>query len=69
MNQMKAVTICNVNRALKSEALKVPPSSGNYPVLQSICGFTVGNGEDVNVSFPGKWSVYREVLLNVRKHF
>lgn len=53
-----------MNQAQRSAVSDIPHTSEEFSVVQSICRNPVdGNVTD---SAAGKWSTYREVLLNVR---
>lgn len=60
-----AVSICNMNQALKSVASKIPRTSEEYAILQSICRFSVD--KNVTNSMVGTWDTFRKVLLSVCK--
>lgn len=58
----EAVTICNMNQAMKSvvDLLNVDEE---YAIVQSICRYSVNT--HVKNSVAGKWEAYKEVLLKV----
>ncbi|XP_055549433.1 pickpocket protein 28 isoform X2 [Wyeomyia smithii] len=56
-----AVTICNMNQARRTAAIKIAPNSAEQMVLDSICSLD----SDVNMTrFEGKWSSVRQLLLS-----
>lgn len=62
----QAVTICNMNQALKSAVDGMPRHSEEYVVLQSICQNSIDDNV-TNAGLAGRWSVFRKVLQNVRQ--
>ncbi|XP_037029673.1 pickpocket protein 28-like [Bradysia coprophila] len=58
-----AVTVCNMNQALKSVVANYAVDSDEFSMIQSICAVAVD--EDVKNSKTGKWSDFQKVLIDV----
>lgn len=59
-----AVTVCNMNQAVKSVVEKFPANSEEYPMVQSICTHAVD--ENVTNIIKGKWATFQQLLIKVR---
>lgn len=57
-----AVTVCNMNQAVKSVVKEIPIRSEEYSMVQSIC--TKAVDENVTKS-SGKWAAFQKVLIQV----
>lgn len=62
---LAAVSICNMNRAMKNVVETMPRDSEEYALVQSLCVNAVG--KNVKNSLAGKWSTFRKLLLSVRQ--
>lgn len=58
-----AVTICNLNQVEKSKIKNVKEGTMESMLVKSLCQTT--NDDEIGEEFEGKWSVFREFLLNV----
>lgn len=61
-----AVTICNMNQARKSVAETFTDNSAQKALLKSLCQQEEDIDKDAfSSTFVGKWSLFKEFLLNV----
>lgn len=59
-----AVTICNLNQVKKSKIEKVKEGTIESMLLKSLC--QLSNDDEIMGDYQGKWSSFRNFLLNVR---
>lgn len=60
-----AVTICNMNQARKSYVRDIEEITINGALLQSLCQLEVDADTEMPANFTGKWSLFRQFLLQV----
>ncbi|KAH8292921.1 hypothetical protein KR044_008658 [Drosophila immigrans] len=56
-----AVTICNLNQALRSRVQRISRSSSNYSLLMSLCS----QGDDQTITYVGTWKYFKALLVDV----
>ncbi|XP_030378904.1 pickpocket protein 28 [Scaptodrosophila lebanonensis] len=56
-----AITICNLNQALRSRVKRISRSSTNYSLLMSLCD----QGGDLTISYIGTWKYFKAILVEV----
>ncbi|ALC49086.1 ppk28 [Drosophila busckii] len=56
-----AITICNLNQALKSRVQRISRSSSNYSLLMSLCS----QGDDQTITYVGTWTYFKALLVEV----
>lgn len=61
---MTAVTVCNMNQAVKSVVRTIPTDHEDYSMIQSLCTHAVD--ENVTNSKAGKWAAFQKLLVKVR---
>lgn len=61
---MAAVTICNMNQAVKSVVANTSVDSEEYSMIQSLCATAVD--ENVTNTLPGKWDLFQKLVVKVR---
>lgn len=60
---IQAVTVCNMNQAVKSVVESIPKDSEDYPMIQSLCTHAVD--ENVTNARAGKWAAFQKLLIKV----
>lgn len=60
---ISAVTVCNMNQAVKSVVKNYSTDSDEYSMIQSICTHAVD--ENVTNSKAGKWAAFQKLLMLV----
>ncbi len=58
-----AVTVCNMNQAVKSVVNRMPRDSDDYALVQSVCSQSVD--ENVTNSKAAKWESFQRLLVDV----
>ncbi|KAM8720190.1 hypothetical protein ACLKA7_006265 [Drosophila subpalustris] len=56
-----AVTICNLNQALRSRVQRISRSSSNYSLLMSLCS----QGDEQTITYVGTWKYFKALLVDV----
>ncbi|EDW65549.1 uncharacterized protein Dvir_GJ19317 [Drosophila virilis] len=56
-----AITICNLNLALRSRVQRISRTSGNYSLLMSLCS----KGDDQKITYTGTWTYFKALLVEV----
>ncbi|KAH8388064.1 hypothetical protein KR093_011523 [Drosophila rubida] len=56
-----AVTICNLNQALRSRVQRISRSSSNFSLLMSLCS----QGDDQTITYVGTWKYFKALLVDV----
>lgn len=64
---MVAVTVCNMNQALKSVVKTLATNGEEYSMVQSLCTHAVD--ETAINSKAGKWAEFRKLLIKVGRVF
>lgn len=62
-----AVTICNFNQVKKSKIEDVKDGTIEQMLVNSLC--QLNNDDDILGDYKGKWSMFRDFLLNVSSVF
>ncbi|EDW00314.1 pickpocket protein 28 [Drosophila grimshawi] len=56
-----AITICNLNQALRSRVQRISRFSNNYTLLMSLCN----KGDDQTITYVGTWKYFKALLVEV----
>lgn len=64
IESISAVTVCNMNQAVKSVVRSIPTNSDEYSMVQSLCTNAVD--ENVTNSKNGKWAEFQKLIKKVK---